>query len=150
MPIVTVVASVAEERNNKHRRIDAVVPSLTTQYGTLKTVSKSSMSNDKLFNYFDEHWQGREKEMVCENKNCICLNIFHSSSVCEAVAKYLVWFEQKEKYASFNGDGVVQICQSSADGWPIGIEFLLIRASSKTPPSVKTSPIINCAQRKCS
>ena len=41
MPIVTVVASVAEERNNKHRRIDAVVTSPTTQYGTLKTVSKS-------------------------------------------------------------------------------------------------------------
>ena len=61
--------------SSKHCRVDAVVPSLTKQYGALTTVSKSSMSDDKLFNYFDERLQGREREMVCGNKNCICLDI---------------------------------------------------------------------------
>ena len=56
------------------------------------------MSDDKLFNCFDERLQCREREMVCGNKNCICLDIFLSLNVREAVAKYLVWFERKNKY----------------------------------------------------
>ena len=87
LPIVPAVAT-GERMSSKRRRVDAVVPSLTTQYGALTTVSsKSSMSDDELFNYFDERLQGREREMVCGNKNCICLDIFLSLNVREAVAK---------------------------------------------------------------
>ena len=77
LPIVTVVAT-GERRSSKCCRVNAVVPSLTMQYGALTTVSKSLISNDKLFNYLDECLQGREREMVCGNKNCICLDIFLS------------------------------------------------------------------------
>ncbi len=86
---MTAVAT-GERRSSKQRRVDAVVPSPTTQYGALTTVSKSWMSNDKLLNYFNKRLQGNEREMVCGNKNCICLEIFISSSVRKAVAKYLV------------------------------------------------------------
>ncbi len=61
-------------------------------------VSKSLMFDDKLFNYFGKRLQVKEREMVCGNKNCICFDIFLSSSVGKAVAKYLVWFERTNKY----------------------------------------------------
>jgi hypothetical protein len=76
LPSVTAVATVAEERSNKCCCVDGDMPSLTTQYGTFTTMSKSSMSDEELLNYFDKHLQGREKEMVCGNNICICLNIF--------------------------------------------------------------------------
>ena len=95
---MTVVATAAKKRHNKHHCIDGVVLSPKMQYGALTTVSKSLMSDDKLFNYFGKHLQVKEREMECGNKNCIYFDIFLSSSVGKAVAKYLVWFERTNKY----------------------------------------------------
>jgi hypothetical protein len=53
------------------------------------------MNEVALFEYFNI----RLEEMTqCLNKQCTCLAILGDSSACASVAKYLTWFERRNKY----------------------------------------------------
>ena len=110
------------------------------------------MSDDKLFNCFDERLQCREREMLCGNKNCICLDIFLSLNVREAVAKYLVWFERKNKYEQ---DSTIMewyryVSKAQQMGKSNWYQVLFYGSVIKDASIRKASSIINCARRECS
>jgi hypothetical protein len=61
----------------------------------LSRMSKLGINEDALFEYFNTQL----KEMTqCPNKRCTCLVILGDASARASVAKYLTWFEQRNKY----------------------------------------------------
>jgi hypothetical protein len=58
---------------------------------------KSMLGMDKiaLFEYFNTRLEERAQ---CPNKQCTCLAILGDESAHSSVAKYLTWFEQRNKY----------------------------------------------------
>ena len=63
------------DRRNKQQRVASgddgdVNSSPTMKYGSLSRLGKLLKSNDDLFGYFDDHLQGKEKELVCPGKSC--------------------------------------------------------------------------------
>jgi hypothetical protein len=61
----------------------------------LNRKSKLGMNEVALFEYFNTRL---EETTECPNKRCTCLAILGDASARASVAKYLTWFEQKNKY----------------------------------------------------
>ena len=59
-------------------------------------ITKASMSDDNLFEYFKLQLGG---DTVCLNEGCLCLSMMRNTGACAAVAKYLVRFERLSKHA---------------------------------------------------
>ncbi len=61
----------------------------------LSRKSKLGMIEVALFEYFNTRL---EETTECPNKRCTCLAILGDANARAFVAKYLTWFEQKNKY----------------------------------------------------
>jgi hypothetical protein len=61
----------------------------------LSRKSKLGMNEVALFEYFNTRL---EETTQCANKRCTCLAILGDASARASVAKYLTWFEQRNKY----------------------------------------------------
>ncbi len=57
--------------------------------------SQLGMNEVALFEYFNIRL---EETTHCPNKQCTCLAILGDASACASVAKYLTWFERRNKY----------------------------------------------------
>jgi hypothetical protein len=60
----------------------------------LKRQSKLALDDTDLCTYFFN----RLERMSCPNRSCGCLAIVHDSNARSAIAKYLTWFERRNKY----------------------------------------------------
>ena len=56
--------------------------------------SKLALNDTDLYTYF----LNRLGSMSCPNRSCGCLEIVHDSNARSAIAKYLTWFERKQKH----------------------------------------------------
>ncbi len=61
----------------------------------LSRKSKLGMDKIALFEYFNTRLEERAQ---CPNKRCTCLAILGDESARSSIAKYLTWFEQRNKY----------------------------------------------------
>ncbi len=61
----------------------------------LSRKSKLGMNEVALFEYFNTQL---EETTECPNKQCTCLAILGDASAPASIAKYLTWFEQRNKY----------------------------------------------------
>ncbi len=61
----------------------------------LSRKSKLGMDKIALFEYFNIRLEERAQ---CPNKRCTCLAILGDESSRSSIAKYLTWFEQRNKY----------------------------------------------------
>ncbi len=61
----------------------------------LSRKSKLGMDKIALFEYFNTRLEERAQ---CPNKRCTCLAILGDDSARSSIAKYLTWFEQRNKY----------------------------------------------------
>jgi hypothetical protein len=61
----------------------------------LSRKSKLGMEKIALFKYFNTRFEERAQ---CPNTRCTCLAFFGDESAHSSIAKYLTWFEQRNKY----------------------------------------------------
>jgi hypothetical protein len=75
---------------------DAESENSNTKWGTKKRKAKKAMSDDELCLHFLDSLS-KQTIQGCGNKGCNCMKIMENERIRLAVARYLAWFENKEK-----------------------------------------------------